>query len=85
MTNKQDAGKDQAAEQTANRVVLALSTEQAEQLNNYFLEHGGPVSMLKIQQRIERTMTKQKIARENPDFTRKQLNQAVKIAVGESA
>lgn len=68
-----------AAGKTA-RVVLALSTEQAEQLNKYFLKHGGEVTMLKLQQRIERTLTKQKIMRENPDFTKAQIKTAMEAA-----
>lgn len=51
METKKDTVKEQ-------RVVLNLNLEQAKQLNAYFMQHGGTVTMLKLQQRIEKTITK---------------------------
>lgn len=83
-TQTKDAGKEQ-------RVVLNLTTTQARELKAFISELRFDAStqaqedlMGKIKKRLEKTLTKQQIAQEHPEFTKEQIKRACKTCIGGS-
>jgi predicted Zn-dependent protease with MMP-like domain len=75
MENKKDAGKEQ-------RVVLNLNLEQANDLLNLFHTVGlanreMPIAG-KLAVRLHRTIIKYRISADHPEFTKDQVNSAIR-------